>query len=68
MANFDLNSILKVVAGDGVNALAKSAKADEKKVSTLVSAAVPLLIGKMQETIVHDISHAISSVPQALSL
>ena len=49
MAGFDVNSILKLVAGDGIAALGKSAKADEGQVKTLVSAAVPLLIGKMQD-------------------
>ena len=49
MAGFDVTSILGLVAGDGVKALSNTAKADENKVQSLVTAAVPLLIGKMQD-------------------
>ena len=49
MAGFDLNSIMSLVTGSGASALGKSVGADEKKVNSVVSAAVPLLIGKMED-------------------
>jgi len=49
MAGFDVTSILGMLSGDGVKALSTNAKADEGKVQTLVTAAVPLLLAKMQD-------------------
>ena len=51
MAGLDIGSILNLVSGEGVAALGKVAGADEKSVSTVVSTALPLLVGKMQSNV-----------------
>ena len=43
MAGLDIGSILNLVSGDGIAALGKASGVDEKDVTSVVSAAVPVL-------------------------
>ena len=51
MAGLDIGSILNLVSGDGIAALGKASGVDEKDVTSVVSAAVPVLVGKMQSNV-----------------
>ena len=49
MGKFDVNSLLKLMQGGGVQTLAATAKADETKVSQVLTDALPVLVGKMSD-------------------
>ena len=49
MAGIDLNSLMGLVGGDGVEAIAKATKTDKSKVSAVLGDALPVLVGKMSD-------------------
>ena len=48
MSDFNLNSIMSMLSGDGTAAISKRAKVKESDVSNVLSAAVPILLTGMQ--------------------
>lgn len=48
MADFNLNSIMSLLSGDGTATISKRAKVKENDVSNVLSAAVPILLTGMQ--------------------
>lgn len=48
MSDFNLNSIMSLLSGDGTSAISKRAKVKEGDVSNVLSAAVPILLTGMQ--------------------
>jgi len=49
MAGIDLNSLMGLVGGDGINEIAKLTKTDGSKVSAVLSDALPVLVGKLSD-------------------
>lgn len=49
MGKFDVQSLLKVLQGDGVATLSEATKSDEAKVNSVLTNALPLLVGKMSD-------------------
>ena len=49
MAGIDLNSLMGLVGGDGIEALSSITKTDGSKVSAVLTEALPVLVGKMSD-------------------
>ena len=49
MGKMDVQSLLKVLQGDGVATLSQATKSDEAKVNAVLADALPVLVGKMSD-------------------
>ena len=49
MGKFDVQSLLKIMQGDGVTTLSQATKSDEDKVNSVLVNALPVLVGKMSD-------------------